>query len=501
LKATPPLYALVVPSAALWLAVLWSSWACVALYSDGSMFMLDVVDRGSFTNYDSPRSYALGLMQTALVFALWAGVTDLQWLSIWYSFGSLALPALLFQLALLRARDDGLLLGAVIAALAAVYMPGFLFSVGEYTTAYGIAIAAMTFACRRDPPRAIDGAVLVLLAVFAMRTYQIFFFLGPAIAVPVAWRATQALPWGPLLARRPRAALIGLMALPIVLARLGWAGTYSLPFAAALFLVAAFVALRQRPDLAAPINAALHLIAAALFFATSSISAGSVYAMGGPALINGLADDSVGLWRNVPSVLTLASLALLFAIALLAPRLLGGPWPWLIAALPLLPLAAFPFAQVRAWPSQPLITLHYLPRLLDGAVICGIVLIAWLRTLDVARSLTAFVLLETREVQRQGLVLLVALLVAALPGALYGAHEWRETVNGLRAMIRNQRGTIDVFALPSPFNRFFWDHADRAFAGYLSRALRGSPDDAAIKPPPDTGLNPVPELRRYWWRD
>lgn len=488
-------------SGALWLAVLWSSWACVALYSDGSMFMLDVVDRGSFTNYDSPRSYALGLMQTALVFALWAGVTDLQWLSIWYSFGSLALPALLFQLALLRARDDGVLLGAVIAALAAVYMPGFLFSVGEYTTAYGIAVAAMAFACRRDPPKAIDGAVLVLLAVFAMRTYQIFFFLGPALAVPVAWRAYQALPWGPLLARRPGAALIGLMALPIVLAGLGWAGTYSLPFTAALFLVAAFVALRQRPDLAALINAALHLVAAALFLATSSVSAGSVYAMGGPALVNSLADDSVSLWRNVPAVLTLATLALLFAFALLAPRSLGGPWPWLVAALPLLPLAAFPFAQARAWPSQPLITLHYLPRLLDGAVVSALVLLAWLRTLDVAGSLRVFVQLETGGVQRRGLALLVALLLATLPGALYGAHEWRETLGSLRTMIRDQRGTIDVFTLPAPIYRFFWDHADRAFAGYLSRTLRGSSNDAAIKPPPDTALNPVPALSRYWWRD
>lgn len=380
----------------------------------------------------------------------------------------------------------------MIASIAAVYMPGFLFSVGEYTTAYGIAVAAMTFACRRDPPKAIDGAVLVVLAVFAMRTYQIFFFLGPVLAVPVAWRAWQALPWAPLLARRPAVALIGLMALPIVLAALAWAGTYSLPFVTVLFLVATFVLLRLRPDLAAPMNAILHLVAAAIFLATSSISAGSVYAMGGPALINSLADDSVGLWRNVPAVLALASLVLLFAFALVMPRSLGGKWPWLVAALPLLPLVAFPLAQARAWPSQPLITLHYLPRLLDGVVISGIVLGAGLR---------AFVLLETANVQRRGLALLVALLLATLPSALYGAHEWRETLGSLRAMIRDQRGTIDVFTLPPPIYRFFWDHADRAFAGYLSRTLRGSPGDAEIKPPPDTNLNPVPALSRYWWRD
>ena len=159
----------------------------IALYSDGSWFMMRIVDRGFFVNYDHARSYALGLWQVPLVFALRAGVTDLQWLAKAYSFGTLLLPAALYQLALLRSRDDAALMVGVIAAIAAVFSTSFMFSVGEYSTAYATAVAVMAFCARRDTARLTDGIVMLVLGVLSVRTYEIFYHLGPLLAALLVW--------------------------------------------------------------------------------------------------------------------------------------------------------------------------------------------------------------------------------------------------------------------------------------------------------------------------
>ena len=58
----------------LWLLVLWNSWHYRALFSDGSLFFLDIVQRGGFHSY-SPlaRQYAIGVMQIPIVAGLWLG--------------------------------------------------------------------------------------------------------------------------------------------------------------------------------------------------------------------------------------------------------------------------------------------------------------------------------------------------------------------------------------------------------------------------------------------
>ena len=60
---------------ALWAVVLWSSWQCIALFSDGASFFTTVVHRGWYDRYDDKaREYAIGLTQIPLVIGLRAGI-------------------------------------------------------------------------------------------------------------------------------------------------------------------------------------------------------------------------------------------------------------------------------------------------------------------------------------------------------------------------------------------------------------------------------------------
>ena len=490
-----------IASAMLWLLVLWSSWNCIALYSDGSWFMMRIVDRGFFVNYDHARSYALGLWQVPLVFALRAGVTDLQWLAKAYSFGTLLLPAALYQLALLRSRDDAALMVGVIAAIAAVFSTSFMFSVGEYSTAYATAVAVMAFCARRDTARLTDGIVLLVLGVLSVRTYEIFYHLGPLLAALLVWRASRASTWSDLVSRWPVPAAVLLMGLPILAVALGWAGSFVLPAAVAVFIAGALSAAWLLPARTGVVAAVVHLGAAALFMSSSAFSVVSIHLRGGPLLLKMVALDAVGFWQSPPTDIAFLSLGLLVICALARPGLLHGRWPFLLAALPLPLLALMPLFQAGGWPHKPLITVHYLSRMLGGMAVVAMLVIAWLRVIEFRRRPRALAILDAPDVQRRALALVVALQIAVLPATLYAGFEWRAMLGDLRAVLQDNRGMMLFRDLPPTILRFFWDESDSSFIGFLSRGLQGHLDAALVAPPMDITNEPVPSLPGYHWRD
>ena len=65
-----------------------------------------------------------------------AGVRDTHLLAMVFSAMLFAVPAALYHLALGRVREHGVLLAAMIAVIAVVYLPTCFFIVGEYNIAY-----------------------------------------------------------------------------------------------------------------------------------------------------------------------------------------------------------------------------------------------------------------------------------------------------------------------------------------------------------------------------
>src|SRR5215468_6597031 len=127
------------------------------------------------------------LGQIPVITGLWLGVTDLHQLARLLSLGLFALPTALYHLALVRARDDAVLLGAVIAAVAVVFMTTSFFIVGEYNTANAIAIVVAVRLATARHLTVVDGLFLAVIGLVAVRTYESMLYLGPLLASMTLW--------------------------------------------------------------------------------------------------------------------------------------------------------------------------------------------------------------------------------------------------------------------------------------------------------------------------
>jgi hypothetical protein len=171
----------------LWILALWYSWECRGLFVDGSAFLVQVARREFFFDFYDPRLYAMILGQAPILTAVFLGVTDLHLLAQLLSLGLFALPTALYHLALMRVKDDPVLLAAVLAAIGVVFMTTSFFIVGEYNTAYAIGIVVAVRLVTAKELSVADGAFLLAVGLLAVRTYEVMIYLGPLLAVMIAW--------------------------------------------------------------------------------------------------------------------------------------------------------------------------------------------------------------------------------------------------------------------------------------------------------------------------
>src|SRR5476649_2881173 len=124
----------------IWALALWHSWLCRGLFVDGSAFLLNIVRHEWFFDFYPPRLYAMIVAQLPIMTAVTLGQTDLHVLARLLSFGLFGLPTLLYTLALVRARREPVLLAVLIAAIGAIFFTTSFFIVGEYNSAYPLAL-------------------------------------------------------------------------------------------------------------------------------------------------------------------------------------------------------------------------------------------------------------------------------------------------------------------------------------------------------------------------
>jgi hypothetical protein len=389
--------------------------------------------------------------QAPIMTAIFLGVTDLHLLARLLSLGLFALPTALYHLALVRVKDDAVLLAAVIAAIAVVFMTTSFFIVGEYNTAYAIAILVAVRLATAERLTLVDGLFLAVIGGLAIRTYEVMLYLGPLLSAMVLWAIWRApsRPWLPT---------------------------------------------------------TLHLVSIAGFIAGMFVAIGSLTRPYSVEHLDETIETATNFWQNMQFDLVVAAALVVVVWALLRPRdlALGKPYRW--AAVCLVILALSPLLMLGDVVVRPLAKSQYVARTAAGLIIASIVVFIWAYASNLRGKLPAFVVLGTPEAARRFLIFALLILLAVLPSDISLTRSWVSYLNAMRTTVRDHDGVI-AFE-DSPLSKHPYDLLVEAWIlPSQSLALRAKRGDGIVAPPRDFGAwQPFPPaqpypLGKYVWRD
>ena len=306
----------------IWGLALWHSWESRGLFVDGSAFLVQIARREWFFDFYAPRLYAMVVGQAPIMTAVFLGVTDLHLLARLLSLGLFALPTALYHLALVRVKDDAVLLAAVIAAIAVVFMTTSFFIVGEYNTAYAIAILVAVRLATAERLTLVDGLLLAVIGGLAIRTYEAMIYLGPLLSLMVLWAIWRApaRPWLPTL---------------------------------------------------------LYLLSIVGFIAGMFVAIGSLTRPYSVEHLDETIETATNFWQNMQFDLVAAAALVVVVWALVRPRDLALAKPYRWAAVCLVILALSPLLMQGDIVVRPLAKSQYVARTAAGLIIASIVVFIW----------------------------------------------------------------------------------------------------------------------------
>ena len=435
----------------IWGLALWHSWESRGLFVDGSAFLVQIARREWFFDFYAPRLYAMVVGQVPMMTALFLGVTDLHLLARLLSLGLFALPTALYHLALVRAKDDAVLLAAVIAAIAVVFMTTSFFIVGEYNTAYAIAVLVAVRLVTARRLTLVDGVFLAVIGLLAVRTYEAMLYLGPVLAAMILWALWRA-------PSRP------------------WLST------------------------------TLHLLSATGFLAGMVVAIGSLTRPYSVEHLDETIQTASNFWQNLQFDLALAAALVIVVWALVRPRDLALDRPYRWAGICLVILALSPLLALSDTLVRPLAKSQYVARTAAGLVIATIVVFIWFYGSGLRSKLPALVALGRPEAARRFVAFAVVIALAILPSDIYLTTTWMSYLDTMRMTVRAHDGVI-AFE-DSPLAKHPYDLLVEAWIlPSQSLALRAKRGDGIIAPPKDfNAWQPFPPeepypLGRYVWRD
>jgi hypothetical protein len=436
----------------IWGLALWHSWESRGLFVDGSAFLVQIARREWFFDFYAPRLYAMVVGQAPIMTAIFLGVTDLHLLARLLSIGLFALPTALYHLALVRVKDDAVLLAAVIAAIAVVFMTTSFFIVGEYNTAYAIAILVAVRLATAERLTLVDGLFLAVIGGLAIRTYEAMIYLGPLLSLMMlgAIRRAPARPWLPTL---------------------------------------------------------LYLFSIVGFIAGMFVAIGSLTRPYSVEHLDETIETATNFWQNMQFDLVVAAALVVVVWALVRPRDLALAKPYRWAAVCLVILALSPLLMQGDIVVRPLAKSQYVARTAAGLIIASIVVFIWSYAANLRSKLPAFVVLATSETaRRRFLIFALFMLLAVLPSDILLTRSWASYLDTMRTAVRSHDGVI-AFE-DSPLARHPYDLLVEAWIlPSQSLALRARRGDGIIAPPKDfKAWQPFPPadpypLGKYVWRD
>jgi hypothetical protein len=435
----------------IWGLALWHSWESRGLFVDGSAFLVQIARREWFFDFYAPRLYAMVVGQAPIMTAIFLGVTDLHLLARLLSLGLFALPTALYHLALVRVKDDAVLLAAVIAAIAVVFMTTSFFIVGEYNTAYAIAILVAVRLVTAQRLTLVDGLFLAVIGGLAIRTYEVMLYLGPLLSAMILWAIWRApsRPWLPT---------------------------------------------------------TLHLVSIAGFIAGMFVAIGSLTRPYSVEHLDETIETATNFWQNMQFDLAVAAALVVVVWALVRPHDLvrGKPYRW--AAVSLVILALSPLLMLGDILVRPLAKSQYVARTAAGLIIASIVIFIWAYAANVRGKLPAFVALGTPDAARRFLSFALLILLAVLPSDIFLTQSWASYLDAMRTTVRGHDGVIAFEE--SPLSRYPYDLLVEAWIlPSQSLALRARQGDGIVAPPKDfNAWQPFPPaqpypLGKYVWRD
>ncbi len=435
----------------IWGLALWHSWESRGLFVDGSAFLVQIARREWFFDFYAPRLYAMVVGQAPIMTAIFLGVTDLHLLARLLSLGLFALPTALYHLALVRVKDDAVLLAAVIAAIAVVFMTTSFFIVGEYNTAYAIAVLVAVRLVTAERLTLVDGLFLAVIGGLAIRTYEAMLYLGPLLSAMIVWAIWRApsRPWLPT---------------------------------------------------------TLHLLSIAGFIAGMFVAIGSLTRPYSVEHLDETIETATNFWQNMQFDLAVAAALVVVVWALVRPHDLvcGKLYRW--AAVCLVILALSPLLMLGDIVVRPLAKSQYVARTAAGLIIASIVIFIWAYASNVRGKLAAFVVLGTPEAARRFLIFALLILLAVLPSDIFLTQSWASYLDTMRTAVRGRDGVITFE--DSPLSRYPYNLLVEAWIlPSQSLALRARQGDGIVAPPKDfNAWQPFPPaqpypLGKYVWRD
>lgn len=431
----------------LWALAVHSAISSRGLFWDGASFLVNIIDLGGFHDFYTARAHVDWVTQAPVIAATWLGVRDLHLLSIVYSFGLFALPVGLYHLALARVRHDPVKLAIIIVVVTTVYLPTSFFIVGEYNAAFAAVTAAMAIALT-DRRRG-DAALLCVLGLLCLRSYEALIYLGPLVAACILWSMRD----------------------------LRDAGTRLLLAVAAL-----------------------------AFIGAALISGVTIIDYWGHPHFAKVRSMSLEFWQNLQFTVPIAGIVICALIGLVRPGLLRGRLPIAVVAITSVALALTPWYRLLSDYSILYPPSHYLARQAAGLLLAALLVCLWLHA--GWRNKTPRVLEVLREpgVARRLVAATLVLFVAATIPDLVLTHLWTGYLDRIAALVNRGEGAIPTRTLPLaewPDKLFTQDWSLPALSAVVShtpgRAYVIADKDYLSNPPFDPACGTLPRLTGYRW--
>ena len=435
----------------LWALVLWHSWTCRGLFVDGSGFLVQIVLREWFFDFYPPRLFAMIVGQIPVMIAVRLGYADLHMLAILLSFGLFALPTALYHIALWRAKEDPVLMATVIAAIGVVFMTTSFFIVGEYNSAYAIAILTAVHLVTIRRLKTSDALLMLPIGMLAIRTYEAMIYLGPLLAVMILWTLRR---------QSPR---------PIL------------------------------PTL-------LYLVIAVCFLLGMAVAIDSVVHPHSVSHLEETYETAKNFWQNMQFDLAFGAAFIVVVWGLVKPADLASPRPYLWAGISVALFALSPLLALGDTLVRPLAKSQYVARTAGGLVIVAMVVFIWAYASDALRKLKALAVLRTPAAAGRFLAFALLIMLANLPSDLFLTQTWVGYLDALRATVRSHGGVIAFEDTPLSRRPHLLLVENWALSSQ-SLAVRSKAGDGVILPPkgfndwvPFPASNP-PDIGRYTWHD
>lgn len=433
----------------LWGLAAYATVTCRALFWDGSSFLVNILELGQVHDFYTARAHVDWVTQLPVLLLVGLGERDTHILAIVYSATLFGVPAALYHAALARARSDVVLLGIVIAAVATVWLPTSFFIVGEYNVAFAAAVLGMVITLRPGERRVSDAAMLCLLGLVCLRSYEAMVYLGPLLAAALAWS----------------------------LRRDGEA--------AAKFIVA---------------------VAALAFAASAVVAATTIVDYWNHPHFMKVRALSLGFWQNLQFAIPLAALAICAVVGLLRPRWLRGNGPLFVVAAAGTALVSSPWWRLLDEHSILYPPSHYLARQAAGLLLAVLLLCMWLQVAWLTRAPAVFQTLRRPEVARRLVTAMTALVVAGAVPEVALTRLWSEYLDRMQKLVDTHTGIIRAGDLPLldwPDKLFAQDWTLPAMSALVSRtpgrAYVLADKDYLSNPPFDPACGTLPRLEGYGW--